>query len=682
MDSHGLRKKINRRMGTDRSPPRWLLYAGFALLALLAPTLIGYDIYYQLDSSGTSLNRLDVERLMTAAGVVAIFWLFTGFLLIRRFHQGIVRLLFVHGQILSMTMVYPLAHPSPWNEPPGILRLSIAAFYLLAPLTLHIHISFPVVLGTRRQRKWALSMLYLAALASLLAWLSGSQLLRQVGELYTLTIFTLSIAVLIYAYAFRAIPDSRRRLRIIWFGTLLAIVPTNILYFVPGLFGWPVRIPVWLVGLLLIIVPVSYLNAITRQNLFGIDRLLNRTLVYVILASGIFAVYLTPLIYLYNVLSIGWLGQAVVSAGITLVIGWNFTWLRTRIQRLVDRLFYGGWYDYAGVVETISHALARSLERAQVTEVLTRQVPRLMRLNPGKFFIGDPSDVHTLHEQLPYLTFSFNLQGGMKAIWQVAGHRDGEGLSADDQRILKTLAQQAEIALNNVVLVEALRRQLEEIQSSRETLTRIQHQLLRSREEERSRLARELHDGPLQTLIGMNMQLGVLQRSISYRDNGALQELRTEVRNLLEDLRRVCSELRPPMLDALGLGAALRALTEEWSQQHGIGIRLDLPKDANLRSLPGEKAVNLFRVTQEALTNIARHAGAEKVVIVMKTDGDAHELSIQDDGCGFHVPAMLHDLAANNHFGLVGIRERVELIGGSLAIKSEPGEGTLVQVRL
>ncbi len=682
MASYGLPKKIDRRMRADSPLPRWFLYTSFTLLALIAPTLIGYDIYYQLDSSGTSLNGSVVERLVTATGVVAIFWLFTGFLLIRRFHQEIVRLLFVQGQILSVTMVYPLAHPSPWQAPPGFLRLSIAAFYFLAPLTLQIHISFPVVLGTTRQRKWALILLYLGALASLLAWLSGSRLLRQIGEFYTLTIFTLSIAVLIYAYAFRATPDSRRRLRIIWFGTLLAIIPTNIFYFVPGLYGWPVRLPVWMVGLLLIIVPVSYLNAITRQNLFGIDRLLNRTLVYVILASSIFAVYLAPLIYLYNVLSIGWLGQAVVSAGITLVIGWNFTWLRTRIQRLVDRLFYGGWYDYAEVVETISHALARSLERAQVTEVLMSQVPRLMRLNPGKFFIGDSSDSRTLHEQLPYLAFSFDLQGGMKAIWQVAGHRDGEGLSADDRRILKTLAQQAEIALNNVILVEALRRQLEEIQSSRETLTRIQHQLLRSREEERARLARELHDGPLQTLIGMNMQLGILQSSISYRDNGALQELRSEVRNLLEDLRQVCSELRPPMLDALGLGAALRALTEEWSLQHGITIQLVLPKDANLRSLPVEIAVNLFRVTQEALTNIARHARAEKVVIMIKTNNDVHELSIQDDGCGFHVPAILHDLAVNNHFGLVGIRERVELIGGSLVIKSELGEGTLVQVRL
>jgi signal transduction histidine kinase len=614
--------------------------------------------------------------------VVATFWLFTGILLIRRFYQGIIRLLFVHGQVLSVTMVYPLAHPSPWNEPPGILSLSIAGFYFLAPLTFHLHISFPVALGTNRQRKWALSLLYLAALASLLAWLSGQQTLRQIGELYTILVFTLSIAMLIYAYTFRATPDSRRRLRIIWFGTLLAIVPANIFCFVPGLYGWPTRIPVWLVGLLLTTVPLSYLYAVTRQNLFGIDRLLNRTLVYLILAAGILSVYLVPLIYFYNVLSISWLGQAVTAAGVTLVIGWNFIWLRTYIQCLVDRLFYGGWYDYPEVVETISSTLSRSLERGQLIEVLTRQVPQLMHLHPGSLFFGAAPADSALKTQHPYMRFSFNLQGGMKAGWHVAGHRDGEDFSADDRRILKTLARQAEIALNNVILVEALRSQLEEIQSSRKTLMRIQHQLLRSREEERSHLARELHDGPLQTLIGMNIKLGMLQNSLTFGENSAIQELRVEVRNLLDDLRTVCSELRPPMLDALGLGAALRYMSEEWSEQHGIAIQLNLPQDAILRSLPIEKTLNLYRVTQEALTNIARHACAEKATITMRKVGGTYELSIQDDGCGFLVPEALHELAATDHFGLVGILERVELIGGTLMVNSELGQGTLVQVRL
>jgi signal transduction histidine kinase len=677
-----LRRGSRRRMRSNRPGLLWMDNIAFTLLALVAPTLLAYAIYFQLNLATGSLDVPAGISLATTGAVIAVFWIFNGYLLIQRFQQEVVRLLFVHGQVLAVTMVYPLSQPMPWTEPAPVFGLSIAAFYFLAPLTLHLYITFPVTLGSRRRRCWLLSFVYLTALASLFAWLFGSTLLRQIGELYTIAIFSLSLAVLVYTYAFKAAPDSRRRLRIIWFGTLLALVPTNAFYFVPGLYGMPTRMPVWLVGLLLVMMPLSYLYVITRQNLFGLDRLLNRTLVYLLLTAFILAAYLVLLVFVYRALSIGWLWQALLSAGITLLIGWNFTWLRIRIERAVDRFFYGGWYDYPEVVDSVSAALAGSLEREQVIEVLTRQVPRLMWLHPGSLSFGDSPAGNTLSLQQPYLEFHFQLKGGLKASWHVAGHQDGEDFSANDRRILKTLAQQAEIALNNVVLVETLRAQLAEIRSSRATLSLIQRQLLRSREEERSHLARELHDGPLQTLIGMNLQLGALQNSLSSQDSQALTDLRAEVLQLLNDLRAVCSELRPPMLDTLGLGAALRVLAAEWSQQHGIAIQLNLPQDIDLRSLPEEAAVTLYRVAQEALSNIARHSQAEKAMLSFRKQGDAYELNIQDNGRGFMMPESLQDLAADDHYGLVGMRERVELLGGSLLIRSQPGNGTLVQVCL
>jgi signal transduction histidine kinase len=151
---------------------------------------------------------------------------------------------------------------------------------------------------------------------------------------------------------------------------------------------------------------------------------------------------------------------------------------------------------------------------------------------------------------------------------------------------------------------------------------------------------------------------------------------------LLDNLRAVCTELRPPMLDTLGLGAALRALAADWSQQHDMPLELDLPQDDNLHTLPDEKAVNFYRVAQEALVNIARHAGAKNVIVRLKKDDSHYELSICDDGCGFNLPDNLHELAVQNHFGLVGIQERAELIGGQLAVWSEPGQGTVVQIRM
>jgi signal transduction histidine kinase len=462
-------------------------------------------------------------------------------------------------------------------------------------------------------------------------------------------------------------------------------------------------VPLWLVGLSLTIPPLAYLYATARHHLFGIDRLLNRTLVYAILSLGIFALYLGPLLLLYHLLPGDWLIQATVVSGLTLLVGLSFDRLRKQVQRWVDILFYGGWYDYPGVVETVSETLARSLEWEQLTEVLTRQVPDLMQLYPGHLSIREPHSSSPPRLPASGLQLPLTFEGQALGSWTVAPRRDGEDFSASDQRILHTLARQAEIALSNVLLVERLRRQLGEIRAT-------QRQLLRSREEERARLARELHDGPMQELVGLNLQMGLL---LAVGEDGAgskeaLQDMRAEVRGLLVELRGVCGELRPPMLDTLGLGGALRALADEWSAQHGVAVRLDLAPDDTLRieersepmerpgraphpevppdpveaarPLSGEVAVNLYRVVQETLANVARHAHARLVTIRLAWEDSRLVLTAQDDGEGFAMPSTFDELVEHGHFGLVGMQERVNLIGGTWTVESAPGQGTTVRV--
>jgi signal transduction histidine kinase len=134
------------------------------------------------------------------------------------------------------------------------------------------------------------------------------------------------------------------------------------------------------------------------------------------------------------------------------------------------------------------------------------------------------------------------------------------------------------------------------------------------------------------------------------------------------------------MLDTLGLGAALRALAEEWSSQHGVSLETRLPTDASLRDLPVDVAVNLYRVAQEALTNVARHANARHVVLHLRREDSRLILTVRDDGRGFEVPETLQGLTADDHFGLIGIQERVELIGGALDVRSSLGQGTTIRV--
>jgi len=640
------------------------------------------DQYLSLELPVVSVIRHNPWPLISAALIALTYWGFSLILLVRRFQHREIRLLFLTVQSLAITLFLQIAY-SDFYLRQWVMDLSVACLYISAPLGFHYYLTFPVYLGTPRQRKLVLSLVYFGAIISIVFWLLRFDYALQLGIIHTVVVYTSAMGLVGYSYFFRAVPDERRRIRILLLGTILAGMPAILFYLIPTFLGLPNRLPLWLVGLFTVIAPIAYYYAILRHNLFEIDHLLNRTLVYAILSIGILLLYLGPFLLVYRLTSGEILVQMMVAAGLTLIVGLAFDRTRVYVQRLVDRLFYGGWYDYPGVVETISNALSRSTQRLQVEDVLIVQVSDLMKLHPGKLWLGGP-DQTLPHKKLGgQIQIVFNLQGQYHGIWTISPRRDGDDFSATDRRILTTLAHQAEIALNNVLLIETLQKQLNEIRHA-------QRQLLRSREEERSRLARELHDGPIQSLVGLNLQLGLqmVEHSSPHHANenknfSLIQELgkmQVEVKDLLSELRGVCVELRPPMLDAIGLGAAIRALSEDWTQQHNIAVELDLPTDEHLRSLPEEIRVNLYRVIQEALSNIARHAGALQVQISLVWEETHWKLIIKDNGCGFVPPASPEELIVKGHFGLTGMQERVDLIGGQLKLESAPDEGTEVLV--
>ncbi len=625
---------------------------------------------------------LNLFPLVSSAIVALAYWGSSVLLLVRRSQQKQIRLIFLAAQTLAITLLLPIAYNYPRFMPQWALDLSVACLFLSAPLILHHCVTFPIELGAPRQRRWVLSLLYALALLNVIAWFGVPGLGTRPGAISTALVIAAALVAAIYVYVRRASSDDRRRLRLILFSTLLAGGPPLLFYLAPAILNYPYHIPLWMIGFFTLVIPPTYLYAILQHNLFGIDHLLNRALVHALLSLSILLLYLGPFVLIYRFRPNDMLAQMMVAAGLTLLVGLSFDWTRTRVQRWVDLFFYGGWYDYPHVVETISDALAHCIKREQLTRALTHQTPAMMQLNSGQLYISQASIVPPPAASLQQMQFPLTFQGQIHGVWIAGPRRDGQDLSDADRRILKTLARQAETALGNVLLVEALRRQLEEIRASREILALAQRQLLRSREAERARLARELHDGPLQNLIGLNMQLGLLLASdkVDTPVTDELEDMRAKVQYLLADLRQVCAELRPPMLDTLGLGAALRALSEDWSVQHNIPIRLDLPADAALRVLPGEAAVNIYRVAQEALTNVARHAQAHTVNLSLHWDATHLTLTIQDDGQGFVLPDVFSDLAVQGHFGLVGIQERVNLIGGQLAIESSPHRGATVRI--
>lgn len=203
--------------------------------------------------------------------------------------------------------------------------------------------------------------------------------------------------------------------------------------------------------------------------------------------------------------------------------------------------------------------------------------------------------------------------------------------------------------------------------------------LAEGRESERARLARELHDGPVQDLYALRARLA---RAAGPAPE-ALAEAEAEVRRVVAELRAVSEALRPPALGPYGLAAALRALAERAEQAHpALALHLHLEDDG--QALPEAARLALFRIAQEALNNALRHADASQVWVAFRlSPGPPREVTLEvvDDGRGFAVPADLSAPAAAGHYGLAGMAERAEAVGAALRVTSRPGE-TRVHARL
>jgi signal transduction histidine kinase len=235
----------------------------------------------------------------------------------------------------------------------------------------------------------------------------------------------------------------------------------------------------------------------------------------------------------------------------------------------------------------------------------------------------------------------------------------------------------------NRQLVERLAEQLQALDQANLALQEAHRRLMSERELERKHLARELHDQVIQDLLGINYQLETLEteQAVPPGLEHELADVRDAIRALVDDLRRICGNLRPPTIDSLGLGAALQTYTREWSERTGVAVTLTL--DANLGRLPEVAELSIFRIVQEGLSNVWRHAKASKVQVSLQhTSPRMLMVSISDDGLGFNEDFDLATLSAEGHYGLLGISERVALLGGRFLIQRQAGGGALLQVEI
>lgn len=204
-----------------------------------------------------------------------------------------------------------------------------------------------------------------------------------------------------------------------------------------------------------------------------------------------------------------------------------------------------------------------------------------------------------------------------------------------------------------------------------------------AREEEKSRIAREIHDELGQLLTALKIDVSQCLDSVSAEQTAVhqvLQRMRMQLDQTVTATRRIAADLRPLILDDLGLEPALEWLKQEFSARNSAQCAMLF--DPELNQLPSELASNVFRIVQEALTNISKHARATMVTIDIIDEDDVVDITVRDDGIGLDAPSVSSNALQGSKRGLLGIRERAYALGGTLEIESQIGQGTRLSVRL
>lgn len=400
--------------------------------------------------------------------------------------------------------------------------------------------------------------------------------------------------------------------------------------------------------------------AIFRYRLYDLDLLINRTLVYGSLTMLVVAIY---------VLVVGTLGTlfqaqgnlviALLATGIVAVV---FQPLRERLQHSVNRLIFGERDDPIEALSRLGRQLETAVAPGDVLPMLVETIAQTLKFPyVGIHLRAENGDnVAAAYGDAPQELVHFPLlhQGERIGRLAVALRSPGTSFSSAEMRLLRNIARQAGAAVHTVQLMTDLQRS--------------RRQLVATREEERMRLRRDLHDGLGPALASVAWQADSARDLVHTDPAEAVRLLGSSIeqaQSALSDIRRLVYGLRPPALDELGLVGALEQATRQYAQAV-VTIKAPTP----LPSLPAAVEVAAYRIVQEALKNAVEHGQADTCLVELAPDGNLC-LTIADDGLG--LPEMV-----TPGVGLVSMRQRSEELGGTFKIRPRPGGGTVLEVAL
>jgi signal transduction histidine kinase len=617
------------------------------------------------------------------------------------------------------------------------------ALLLLTPLFLHFYLIFPWPRNRWLIRALRNLVYATAALLSIVYYLvtyfelnnPWLDFINSKRLLFTGIVLFVALASLFFPRAKTSMHTLRQQ-RLLIAGMMFSVLPLLTLSFLPQLLvERPLVDYIWTFPFL-ILLPVSYAYAVYEESLDAFDHLLKQTLLYLTTAGVLLAVYFVSVEIMLQLFSTAVYRWIHFTAGIIVMmvaIVWGEL-IKRGLDRWLNHFFYRHWYDYRSIIQQNSHYLSGTVRLERLAQSLLQNA-RTMRFHEAallwvekgslrpyqsfgyskedielfvfgkdeyivrklaaigepclnrRLFSGDTGEPFAMDERaaafadgrvhiwVPLIHGDASLTGIL-----LLGNRLGnEPLDKEDWDILSTLAGHISLAVENINLVEALREQLDVMKAIQKELVETKLRLSENRERERLELARLLHDGPIQDIYSVIYQLAIWRKMQHVQNDSTLDDVEAGLMGIEKQLRFFSFELRPPALDTFGLEGAIRSHISNLRESYpDLNFYPDLISAKTVISQ--ERKLALFRIYQEAVQNIMKHARATKIWVRLFMQENQIILEIEDDGVGFTPPTGWMELAREGHLGMLGIAERVDAIDGELIVNSSPGKGTLVRV--